>query len=143
MEAAASNRAELSLMPEDNTLLQLVKSELTSSRSQMSDTIKTEMASFRSEIGLIVENFRPEVKTKMDALQLEITGQIHSIQTKQTIMSDTMENMETTLNSHHDSLEAMETTVSTLQDQILKLQEQQKDFENRSRRQKPADNWHT
>ncbi len=39
----------------------------------------------------------------MDALQLEIAGQIHSIQTKQTNMSDTM------LNSHHDSLETMET----------------------------------
>uniref|UniRef100_A0A673IM18 Uncharacterized protein n=1 Tax=Sinocyclocheilus rhinocerous TaxID=307959 RepID=A0A673IM18_9TELE len=53
-----------------------------SSRSQMADTIKTEMASFRSEIGLIVENLRSEVKTKMDALQLEIAGQIHSILSK-------------------------------------------------------------
>ncbi len=100
----------------------------------MADTIKTEVASFRSEIGLNVETFRSEVKTKMDSLQLEITGQIHSIQTKQTNMSDTMEKMETTLNSHHDSLETMETTVSTLKDQIHNLQEQQ-DLENRSCRQ--------
>ncbi len=47
----------------------------------MADTIKTEMVSFRSEIELIVETFRSEVKTKMDVLQLEIAGQIHSIQT--------------------------------------------------------------
>lgn len=45
----------------------------------MADTIKKDMASIRSEIGLIVENFRLEVKIKMDALQLEIVGQIHSI----------------------------------------------------------------
>lgn len=140
MEAAAINstcnsRSELSLMPEDNTLLQLVKTELITSRSQVADTIKTEMASFRSEIGLIVETFRSEVKTKMDALQLEITGQINSMQSKQSIMSNTMDNMETTLNSHHDSLETMETTVTTLKEQIQKLQEQQDDLENRSRRQ--------
>lgn len=60
-------------------LLQLVKTELISSCSQMADTIKKDMASIRSEIGLIVENFRLEVKIKMDALQLEIVGQIHSI----------------------------------------------------------------
>ncbi len=128
MKAAANNatsnsRGELSLMPEDNTLLQLVKTELISSRSQMADTIKTEMVSFCSEIGLIVETFRSEVKIKMDVLQLEIAGQIHSIQTKQTNMSNTMEKMETMINSHHDSLETMETIVSTLKDQIQKLQE--------------------
>lgn len=50
-------------------------------------------------------------------------------------MSNTMEKMETTINSHHDSLETMETTVSTLKDQIQKLQEQQQVLENRSRRQ--------
>ncbi len=50
-------------------------------------------------------------------------------------MSNTMEKMETTINSHHDSLETMETTVSTLKDQIQKLQEQQQDLENRSRHQ--------
>lgn len=139
MEAAAndtsSSRAEQSLTPENNTLLQLVKNELISSRNQMAETIKTEMASFRSEIGVIIESFRSEIKTKMDALQLEVTGQIHSIQTKQTTISDSIEHIETTLNSHHDSLEIMETTVSTLKDQIQKLQEQQQDLENRSRRQ--------
>ncbi|KAK2907303.1 hypothetical protein Q8A67_006288 [Cirrhinus molitorella] len=75
MAVAASStgdsRAEQSTAPEDNALFLLVKTELASSRGQMADTIKTEMSSFRSEIGLIIETLRSDMKTKMDALQLE------------------------------------------------------------------------
>lgn len=72
MEATASNntshsRAEQSLMPEDNALIQLVKSEVISSRSQMAETIKTEMASFHSEIGLIVESHHSDFQSKFIA----------------------------------------------------------------------------
>uniref|UniRef100_A0A3Q1HCE3 L1 transposable element RRM domain-containing protein n=1 Tax=Acanthochromis polyacanthus TaxID=80966 RepID=A0A3Q1HCE3_9TELE len=121
--------------PEDSAVLQLVKDEMDTSRRLLSDIIKQEMASFRTEIKQDLESLPQDIKADIASLKTKFQVELASLNWAHSETAATVREMEGALNRHDSSITALEDTITELRWTIKKVKDRSDDLENRSQRQ--------